>query len=82
LRCGRRYRRDLQRAGVFSGVEIILREFSVEPTFTMMLSAMVADLIGHQFAASAPFLAAFLRRRAASHVQLPAGVSASHRVCS
>ena len=45
--------------GVFFGVEIILREFSVEAIFTVMLSAMVADLIGEQFAGSAPFLSGF-----------------------
>ena len=31
--------------GVFFGVEIILREFSIEAIFTVMLSAMVADVI-------------------------------------
>jgi H+/Cl- antiporter ClcA len=31
--------------GVFFGVEIILREFSIEAIFTVMLSAMIADLI-------------------------------------
>ena len=45
--------------GVFFGVEIILREFSVEAIFTVMLSAMVADLIAEQFTGSAPFLAGF-----------------------
>ena len=29
--------------GVFFGVEIILREFSIEAIFTVMLSAMIAD---------------------------------------
>ena len=32
--------------GVFFGVEIILREFSIEAIFTVMLSAMIADLVG------------------------------------
>jgi hypothetical protein len=41
-------------APAFSCVEIILREYSLEAIFTMMLSAMVADLIGQQFAASVP----------------------------
>src|SRR6204780_1381133 len=36
--------------GVFFGVEIILREFSIEAIFTVMLSAMIADLLGRQFA--------------------------------
>ncbi len=42
--------------GVFFGVEIILRAFSVEAVFTVMLSAMVADLVSRQFLGSAPFL--------------------------
>ena len=53
--------------GVFFGVEIILREFSVEATFTVMLSAMIADLIGRQFAGSAPFLSG-----------LPPGIALHH----
>ena len=35
--------------GVFFGVEIILRQLSVEAVFTVMLSAMVADLLSRQF---------------------------------
>ena len=42
--------------GVFFGVEIILREFSIEAIFTVMLSAMIANLVSRQFAGSAPFL--------------------------
>ena len=53
--------------GVFFGVEIILREFSVEAIFTVMLSAMIADLIGRQFAGSAPFLSG-----------LPPGIALHH----
>ena len=53
--------------GVFFGVEIILREFSIEAIFTVMLSAMVADLIGRQFAGSAPFLSG-----------LPPGITVHH----
>ncbi|HUZ34731.1 MAG TPA: chloride channel protein [Streptosporangiaceae bacterium] len=45
--------------GVFFGVEIILREFSIEGIFTVMLSAMVADLVSRQFLGSAPFLSGF-----------------------
>ena len=45
--------------GVFFGVEIILREFSVDALFTVMLSAMVADVIGREFLGSAPFLSGF-----------------------
>ena len=53
--------------GVFFGVEIILREFSVEAIFTVMLSAMVADLVSRQFAGSAPFLSG-----------LPPGIALHH----
>jgi CIC family chloride channel protein len=53
--------------GVFFGVEIILREFSVEATFTVMLSAMIADLLSRQFAGSAPFLSG-----------LPPGITLHH----
>ncbi len=42
--------------GVFFGVELILREFSIEATVTVMLSALVADLISREFLGSAPFL--------------------------
>ena len=45
--------------GVFFGVEIILRAFSIEAIFTVMLSAMVADVISRQFLGSAPFLSGF-----------------------
>jgi chloride channel protein, CIC family len=45
--------------GVFFGVEIILREFSIEAIFTVMLSAMVADVISEAFLGSAPFLSGF-----------------------
>jgi CIC family chloride channel protein len=53
--------------GVFFGVEIILREFSVDALFTVMLSAMVADVIGREFLGSAPFLSGF-----------PAGIDLHH----
>ncbi len=53
--------------GVFFGVEIILRELSVEAVFTVMLSAMVADLVSRQFLGAAPFLSG-----------LPAGISLHH----
>ena len=45
--------------GVFFGVEIILREFSIEAVFTVMLSAVAADLVSRQFLSSAPFLSGF-----------------------
>jgi len=53
--------------GVFFGVEIILRAFSVEAIFTVMLSAMVADVIAQAFDGSAPFLSGF-----------PAGIAMHH----
>ena len=53
--------------GVFFGMELILREFSVEAIFTVMLSAMVADVISQIFVGSAPFF-----------TQLPANISLHH----
>jgi CIC family chloride channel protein len=45
--------------GVFFGVEIILRELSVDALFTVMLSAMVADAIAIPFLGDKPFLSGF-----------------------
>jgi CIC family chloride channel protein len=53
--------------GVFFGVEIILREFSVDSLFTVMLSATVADVVAIPFLGSRPFLSAF-----------PAGIALHH----
>ena len=53
--------------GVFFGVEIILRELSVEAVFTVMLSALTADIVRRQFVGAAPFLSG-----------LPAGISLHH----
>ncbi len=53
--------------GVFFGVELILRELSVEAIFTVMLSAMLADVIARVFFGSAPFL-----------TQIPAGIGLDH----
>ena len=53
--------------GVFFGVEIILRELSAEAVFTVMLSAMAADLLSRQFLGSAPFLSG-----------LPSGIALHH----
>ena len=44
--------------GVFFGVEIILREFSVDALFTVMLSAAVADAVAIPFLGSQRFLPA------------------------
>jgi chloride channel protein, CIC family len=53
--------------GVFFAVELVLRELSVEAIFTIMLSAMVADVIARVFFGSAPFL-----------TQLPEGIELNH----
>jgi CIC family chloride channel protein len=45
--------------GVFFGVEIILREFSVDAMFAVMLSAMVADAIAIPFLGNEHFLTGF-----------------------
>ena len=45
--------------GVFFGVEIILREFAVDALFTVMLSAMVADVVAIPFLGDRPFLSGF-----------------------
>lgn len=45
--------------GVFFGVEIILREFSVDALFTVMLAAMIADITAIPFLGSKPFLSGF-----------------------
>ncbi len=53
--------------GVFFGLEIILREFSVDALFSVMLSAMVADVVGEAFLGSGRFLSGF-----------PAGIALHH----
>ena len=45
--------------GVFFGVELILREFSVDALFTVMLSAMLADVTAEAFLGGGPFLSGF-----------------------
>ncbi len=45
--------------GVFFGVEIILREFSIDALFMVMLSAMIADVAAEPFLGSKPFLSGF-----------------------
>ena len=45
--------------GVFFGVELILRELSIDALFSVMLSAMVADVIARLFLGSRPFLSGF-----------------------
>lgn len=53
--------------GVFFGVEIILRAFSVEAMFPVMLSAMLADAVAEPILGSGRFLSGF-----------PVGVSLHH----
>jgi CIC family chloride channel protein len=53
--------------GVFFGVEIILREFSVDALFTVMLSAMLADVVAIPFLGSGRFLSGF-----------PSGIALAH----
>ena len=45
--------------GVFFGVEIILREFSIDALFTVMLSAMLADAVAIPIVGGGPFLRGF-----------------------
>jgi chloride channel protein, CIC family len=45
--------------GVFFGVEIILREFSIDAMFTVMLSAMLADVTAIPFLGNHRFLSGF-----------------------
>jgi chloride channel protein, CIC family len=45
--------------GIFFGVEIILREFAIDAIFSVMLSAVVADVVAEQFLGRKPFLSAF-----------------------
>ena len=53
--------------GVFFGVEIILREFSIDAMFTVMLSAMLADVVAIPFLGNHPFLTGFPSRIVLSH---------------
>jgi CIC family chloride channel protein len=53
--------------GVFFGVEIILRELSADALFTVMLSAMIADVTAIPFLGDKPFLSGF-----------PAGITLGH----
>jgi chloride channel protein, CIC family len=45
--------------GVFFDVEIILREFSINALFTVMLAAMIADITAIPFLGDKPFLSGF-----------------------
>jgi chloride channel protein, CIC family len=55
--------------GVFFGVEIILREFSVDALFTVMLAAMIADITAIPFLGGKPFLSGFPSGIALHHAQ-------------
>jgi CIC family chloride channel protein len=52
---------------VFFAIELILREFSIEAIFTVMLSAMLANVVGRAFFGSAPFFS-----------RLPPGIELHH----
>ena len=53
--------------GVFFGVEIILRAFSIDAMFTVMLAAMIADAVAIPILGDKPFLQGF-----------PAGITLVH----
>ena len=53
--------------GVFFGVEIILREFAADALFSVLLSAMIADVFAIPFLGDRPFLSGF-----------PAGITLRH----
>ncbi|MFZ0873953.1 MAG: chloride channel protein, partial [Pseudonocardiaceae bacterium] len=53
--------------GVFFAMELILREFSIEAIFTVMLSSMIADVVSQAFLGSAPFF-----------TRLPPGIGMPH----
>jgi CIC family chloride channel protein len=55
--------------GVFFGVEIILRELSIDALFGVMLAAMLADVTAEPFLGSAPFLSGFPRGVVLHHPQ-------------
>ena len=55
--------------GVFFGVELILREFSIEAIFTVMLSSMVANVISQAFLGSGAFFSRFPSGIALHHVR-------------
>jgi CIC family chloride channel protein len=54
--------------GIFFGVELILRELSVEAIFTIMLSAMLADVISRVFFGSPPFFTQLRTGIALEHI--------------
>ena len=55
--------------GVFFGVELILREFSVEALFAVMLASMLADVTASPLLGSGPFLTGFPRGVVLHHPQ-------------
>jgi chloride channel protein, CIC family len=55
--------------GVFFGLELILREFSVDALFPAILASVVADVIGHAFFGSGPIFSA-----------MPHGLSLPHDI--
>jgi CIC family chloride channel protein len=55
--------------GLFFGVEIVLRELSIDALFTVMLSAMLADTVAIPFLGDKPFLLGFPHGIALHHTQ-------------
>ena len=55
--------------GVFFGVEIILREFSIDALFAVMLASMLADVTAEPLLGSGPFLSGFPRGIMLHHPQ-------------
>ncbi len=53
--------------GIFFGFELILREVSVDALFTIILSAVVADVIAQAFFGSAPFFSALPQHLSLGH---------------
>jgi chloride channel protein, CIC family len=54
--------------GLFFGFEIILRTFSLDALFAIILSAVTADLVGQAFFGSAPFFTAVPHGLSVQHV--------------
>jgi CIC family chloride channel protein len=54
--------------GVLFGAELILREFSVEAIFTMMVSAMIANVVSQAVLGGGPFLAGLPQGLALHHL--------------
>lgn len=54
--------------GVFFGFELILREFSADALPALLLSAVAANVVSHQFFGSGPFFASFPHDLSVQHI--------------